>query len=188
MPAAAERTRWVLICHVAFIVVARPAQAHQLGRSYSDLRPAEDGAQVLLDFDPSDFDAPLKRRFDDDGSGRIEPAEMQRHHKVLGALAAGGYAVYRGGERCRPEVHDSRASIGSGLIRITLWYACAKPGRWRVDVALAERMRKGHVHFLSVRSREGIIATTLSHDNPTWLGSHRSGAFGASCCTAAVPR
>lgn len=159
----------------AALVSPLSASAHRLGRSFADVREREERVDVLLDLDADDLQDSLHRRMDDDGSGRLEIPEMQKHVNLLSALAAGGLRIDRGEASCHPKVTGSRGSAGAGMIRVTMSYRCDEAGPLRIAYPLVDRLRRGHVHFLTVRLEGGVQTATLSANNRVWYEQREPG-------------
>ncbi len=146
---------------------AGSAQAHTLGKSYSDIHTAEHGASVIFDLDPSDLAEPWRGRLDSDGSGLVNPPEIAEHLGVLNALASAGIALSRGDTRCSSELVDS-APTPAGTLRLRLSFACEGDGPWQLTLPLLARLRPGHAHFATLRLGERTLGVTLTHGRPSF--------------------
>src|SRR6185503_16811822 len=116
------------------------------------------------DLDPDDFDATLLPRFDNDRSGVVDAAELERGASVIGGILAAGLVVGRGGVRCTAEVDSARAVPAARLVRAQLSYRCPAAGSSVISVPLFDRLRPSHSHCLTVRFADHVAAAVLTSD------------------------
>lgn len=160
----------ILAVVASFVLVSRPAEAHQTAISTLNVEVRADSGEVdmLLAISPDDVTDHLQ--LDPNGDGWVDQSELPYLQPAIGSYFRENLAVTNNGEACAP-IHqdfvDTGRRMASLLYRKTV--QCDPPlGDVEVTNQVMYDSRGGYTHYGQIQLGKDIHTTVFDFDTPSY--------------------
>ncbi|MEE2960211.1 MAG: HupE/UreJ family protein [Myxococcota bacterium] len=127
-----------------------PAQAHRMGRSFSNIQVNDAGVEGVTYFDANDA-LPSQPWYEQTTTDILDSAAIEAARFQVAQWLTENLILRRGWKQCPPQVNDITITDKPKVVRVDIYYDCPSEGPITIVGKLLEKTREGHLHTITLR-------------------------------------